>query len=116
MNTRWILLLVSALVFSFALFADQSSDADNSANQSLSPEQKSAIEGYFADQNLPKQSDVEAKPPPKLSGEWKTENGSLDCDGFLTRVANEDFCSVEVPEDWRPFQFNGKTYYVQPLA
>jgi len=99
MNTRWMLFLVSALLFSFGLHADQASDADESANESLSPEDKAAIDRYFSDQKLPKQSDDEARSSPKPSGEWLTEKGSLKCDSFLTRVADEEFCSIEVPEN-----------------
>ena len=49
-------------------------------------------------------------------GEWIEENGSKICVGFLTRVADEDFCASTIPSDWEPFDFNGHTYYVQPLS
>lgn len=48
-------------------------------------------------------------------GEWIEENGSKICIGFLTRVADEDFCASTIPSDWERFEFNGHTYYVQPL-
>ena len=51
----------------------------------------------------------------EYSGEWVNRDGELVCDGYLMRKANEDFCSATVPDDWKPFWFNGKTYYVQPL-
>lgn len=53
---------------------------------------------------------------PEYSGEWIEQDGMRTCDGFLTRVENEDFCAAEVPTDWRSFEFDGRTYYVQPLA
>lgn len=53
---------------------------------------------------------------PEFSGEWIERDGVRTCDGFLTRIENEDFCSAEVPTDWRPFEFDGRTYYVQPLV
>lgn len=49
-------------------------------------------------------------------GKWIEENGSKICVGFLTRVADEDFCASTIPSDWEPFEFNGHTYYVQPLS
>ena len=55
--------------------------------------------------------------PGQLSeGTWYDQNGSRICKGFLTRNINEDFCAAEVPIDWVPFEFNGQTYYMQPLS
>jgi hypothetical protein len=51
-----------------------------------------------------------------LSGEWRVDNGQRICDGYLSRVEDEDFCVAEVPDDWEPFEYEGQTYYVQPLA
>jgi hypothetical protein len=50
------------------------------------------------------------------SGEWVEKDGILVCDGFMTRRADQDYCSADIPEDWVPFTFEGKTYYVQPLV
>jgi len=49
-------------------------------------------------------------------GTWFDQNGSRICDGFLTRNVNEDYCAAVVPGDWVPFEFNGQTYYMQPLS
>ncbi|MCZ6561276.1 MAG: TonB family protein [Gammaproteobacteria bacterium] len=52
-----------------------------------------------------------------FSGEWQILDGFRKvCDGYLTRPQEEDFCAAEVPGDWVPFQFEGKTYYMQPLS
>ena len=51
-----------------------------------------------------------------FSGTWVWADDALTCDGFLTRRGDEDFCEAEIPEDWRPFEFNGQTYYRQPLG
>ena len=53
---------------------------------------------------------------PEFSGEWIERDGVRTCDGFLTRIESEDFCAAKVPTDWRPFEFDGRTYYVQPLT
>ena len=49
-------------------------------------------------------------------GRWLEENGSLVCDGYLTRRSSEDFCEEQIPAEWQAYEFNGKTYYVQQLA
>lgn len=51
-----------------------------------------------------------------LTGEWVEKDGSRFCNGYMTRVDSEDFCVSEIPEDWVPFEFEGQTYFVQPLA
>ena len=51
-----------------------------------------------------------------LTGEWVEKDGSRFCNGYMTRVEGEDFCVSEIPEDWVPFEFDGQTYFVQPLA
>ena len=50
------------------------------------------------------------------SGNWTRKDGALICRGYLTRQADEDFCAAEVPSDWVPFEFEGKTYYIPPLT
>ena len=49
-------------------------------------------------------------------GKWREEDGALVCDGYMTRRADQDYCSADIPEDWVPFTFEGRTYYMQPLA
>lgn len=48
-------------------------------------------------------------------GEWKLQDGVRMCNGYLTRVEDEDFCAKSVPQDWEKFDFNGQTYYRVPL-
>ena len=50
------------------------------------------------------------------SADWIEKDGSRFCSGFLTRFAENDCCAAEIPPDWVPFEFNGETYFVQPLA
>ena len=50
------------------------------------------------------------------TGRWELKNGSMICRGYLMRVESEDYCSATVPNDWRPFTYDGETFYVQPLA
>lgn len=49
-------------------------------------------------------------------GKWVEKDGVLECDGYMTRRADQDYCSAEIPEDWVPFTFDGKEYYMQPLT
>ena len=49
------------------------------------------------------------------SGKWVQKDGILTCDGFMTRRADQDYCSAEVPGDWVPFEFDGQVYFLQPL-
>lgn len=50
------------------------------------------------------------------SGQWVERDSIRMCDGYLTRLESEEFCSSHVPSDWAPFNFDGETYYVQPLS
>jgi len=49
-------------------------------------------------------------------GTWREEHGARFCEGYLTRREDLDYCAAEVPGDWEPFEFDGQTYYVQPLT
>lgn len=60
--------------------------------------------------------DEQADQNPSLPGKWVERDGSRICDGYLTRNTGEDSCASEVPTDWRPFVFDGKIYYLQPLS
>ena len=51
-----------------------------------------------------------------FSGEWIDGDGARICDGYLTRLGNEEFCEASIPDNWTPFEFNGQTYHRQPLA
>lgn len=39
----------------------------------------------------------------------------VQCNGYLTNNPAESFCSDEVPEDWREFEFNGERMFMVPL-
>lgn len=49
------------------------------------------------------------------SGNWIVEGGVRVCDGFLVRETSKEYCAAEIPDDWVPREFDGQTYYVQPL-
>ncbi|MCZ6827356.1 MAG: hypothetical protein O7D88_07640 [Gammaproteobacteria bacterium] len=52
-----------------------------------------------------------------FSGEWQILDGYRKvCDGYLTRSGGDDYCQKEIPADWLSFEFEGKTYYLQPLS
>ncbi len=59
---------------------------------------------------------VPTKRRPALSGKWIEQDGVLMCDGYLTRVQSEDHCEAQVPEEWQPFKFDGRTYFMIPLT
>ena len=63
----------------------------------------------------PEQLNLFGDPSANDAGEWIEKDGTRVCDGYLTRFENEDYCAAEVPPDWQPFEFNGRSYYVQPL-
>ncbi|MEO1203592.1 MAG: hypothetical protein AAFX10_12845 [Pseudomonadota bacterium] len=58
---------------------------------------------YFTENDLP-------------SGSWRNENGTRICDGHMTRFAGQEYCVAKVPEEWTPFTFNDRQYYLQPLT
>ena len=47
---------------------------------------------------------------------WPKKGAILACDGYMTRYADQDYCSDEIPADWVPFTFDGQQYYFQPLV
>ena len=57
-----------------------------------------------------------APPLGARSGKWHEKGGKMVCDGYLTRFADEDFCSATPPEDWTKFEFNGVEYFFEPLS
>ncbi len=54
--------------------------------------------------------------PPKLPGKWKEVDGARICDGYLTRIAGDEYCSAEIPSDWGHFEFDGRKYYFAPIS
>ena len=73
------------------------------APESLPPELWQRLDEFAARQR----SNSSAPRPPRAV---------LDCDHYLTRVESEGFCSEEAPGDWESFEFEGETYFLQPLA
>lgn len=49
-------------------------------------------------------------------GQWVERNGALVCEGYMTRFADENYCAAEPPSEWRAFEFDGQTWYMQPLS
>ncbi len=85
--------------------------------QELSPEEFDRLLRELQEQGF---AELPTKPKSEqdereYSGEWIEENGERYCDGYPTRNADEEYCSTDIPEDWRPFEFDGETYYVAPL-
>ena len=103
----------SCLAATLALLAAGSCHA---ALGQAAPGPESAAERRPADAPPQPKLPGENEPRARRSGKWIERNGSRICDGYLTRRKDQDFCAAEVPEDWVPFEFAGKTYYVQPLS
>ena len=64
---------------------------------------------------------VETAPPemslePTRSLMDKIHSQAACADGFLVNEETNDYCAASPPNDWRPFEFAGETYYLQPLA
>lgn len=85
---------------------DQMIEAEREAQQVIADAENEF--GFFYQERLGR---LDLRP-----GEWVEENGSKICMGFLTRFEDEDFCAAAIPADWDPFEFNGHTYYMQPLS
>jgi len=86
----------------------------------LTPEQLERLEELMARENrgfvIPPRNAGRPGDRPDYSGEWTDHGGIKECDGYLTRFEDEEFCSSEIPSDWVPFAFEGRTFYVQPLS
>ena len=86
------------------------------------PEEHIQAEGLEAEQRQTEQQLSEEQMAAALAyleqheGNWVERDGARFCEGYLTRYADEDYCASDVPEDWRPFEFDGQTYYLQPLV
>ena len=84
-----------------------------------SPEDQRALEEFLREGrkplSLPETDDDAPGGRPRFSGEWEKRDGEWVCDGYLTRDEDEVHCSAHVPDDWIPFEFEGRTYYVAPL-
>lgn len=95
-TNQLVLITLSALVTAAACRSglDDRSDAELDMHPALIPQKfREMFERYAAKQ-------------PHL----------LDCAGYLTELESEGFCSTDVPRDWVPFEYDGATYFVQPLA
>lgn len=53
---------------------------------------------------------------PELSGKRIGRDGILVCEGYLSRVESEDYCEERIPDDWQPFEFDGRTFFMIPLT
>ena len=115
------IILIALFVPLAAIGQDEADEEDRLPDnvQELSPE---VVERWFRE--LEEQRRSFARPPlhggpeqnkREYSGEWIEEDGSRYCDGYLTRNVNEEYCSKEIPDDWRSFEFNGETYFVAPI-
>jgi hypothetical protein len=40
----------------------------------------------------------------------------VNCEDYLSRTESSGFCSSEPPKEWQSLEFNGRRYFVIPLA
>jgi len=106
MNTR-----IAVLFSSFAALASCQTDVSSDATEPdsdatplfVSPDPPPTVQEYLKEHEL-------------SPGNWREADGSRICEGYMTRFEDEDYCASQIPEDWIPFQFDGETYYSQPLT
>lgn len=65
---------------------------------------------------LPESFVLPAHPSQELPGIWSEGYGAVICEGYVTNRQDQEYCADSAPDDWVPFEFNGSTYYVHPLA
>lgn len=86
----------------------------------LTPEQLERLYEFLEEEDrafvMPPKALAPSENQPEYSGEWIERDGVRECDGYLTRIEGEDYCRADIPTDWQPFEFNGKTFFVQPLT
>ena len=123
MKVRAYALIVLLGVFSSTNADEPAKNPEESTSEpssELTPEQLELLYEYMAREKrgfvIPPKTTMPLEDQPEFSGEWIEREGMHTCDGYLTRIENEDYCEAEIPADWRPFEFDGRTYFVQPLA
>ncbi len=100
--------------------ADSSGQSSTDPLTSLTPEQEAFFDALMAQENrgfvIPPPDSGHLGGQPDYSGQWIERGGVKECDGYLTQMEDEEFCSSEIPSDWVPFEFDGRTYYLEPLS
>lgn len=86
--------------------ADDSTTADQETQFTMESTERGWV--YFRDGTVMRGKMPET--PLFEQGEFRA------CNGFLTRNIDEDFCSSQAPSDRVPFEFDGQTFYLQPLS
>ena len=115
--TRAILI---ALFLPFAVVAEDNGETDENLLDDIEELLPEEFERYLRKLEEQGFAKLPTGPEPgqeerEFSGKWIQQDGVRYCDGYLTRNADEEYCSANVPEDWRPFEFDGVTYFVAPL-
>ncbi len=123
MKVRAYALIILLAVFSSTYADDPAKAPEESTSEppdKLTPEQLKLLYKYMAREKrgfvIPPKTTMPWEDRPKFTGDWIERDGVRTCDGYLTQIENEDYCEAEVPADWLPFEFDGRTYFVQPLA
>ena len=105
MHTRIAFLVAASWIASGCSISDEAPTIKPAAYPSPPATEKNVLHLNFDP------SDKSWKP-----GRWERKDGELICRGYLVSAESEDYCAAAVPNDWMPFSFDGKTYFVLPLA
>ena len=92
-----------ALLFVFAVLVACGSD---------SPTTDSSL---TADEIVPSQDSLLPEPQPR-PGEWVREGGEMRCDGYLSPIEDDQYCSETPYQAANPYEFEGEVYFVQKLS
>ena len=99
---------------------DTSQQSETDTTEVNDEKLKRAVAKYFEAEIKKDDDSGQSNPSLRLeappTGEWTQSDGTMECDGYLARVESDEYCVVEIPADWQLLEFNGKTYYVQPLS
>ena len=107
MKVRAYALIVLLGVFSSTNADEPAKDPEESTSEpssELTPEQLELLYEHMAREKrgfvIPPKTTMPLEDQPEFSGEWIERDGMRTCDGYLTRIENEDYCEAENPADW----------------
>ena len=98
MNRKTAILLGIIILLAACQAGGPASGATDDSNNPLAhlpPEVREGLERYFFEM---------------------VNRGLMNCEGYLTNIESQGYCSSELPNDWTSFEYDNETYYYRPLA